>query len=301
MLTGIHFLLTYACTYECDHCFLYCSPNSEGTFTIDQIRCVLEDAKRIPTVEWVYFEGGEAFMYYPVMLEGLRLAKGLGFKTGVVTNCYWATSENDAALWLGPLMQVGLDDLSLSDDEFHHGETSPSPARAAATAAARLGMPSASICIEKPTVKPPSDGKGDPVIGGGALFKGRAVDKLTEGLPVRPPGGFTQCIHEELVAPKRVHLDAFGNVQVCQGISIGNTWNVPLSQLIAEYDADTHPICGPLAHGGPDELARTYQVKPADGYVDECHYCFLVRKALIDRFPDQLAPRQVYGPSESSS
>ena len=224
MLTGIHFLLTYACTYECDHCFLYCSPNSEGTFTIDQIRCVLEDAKRIPTVEWVYFEGGEAFMYYPVMLEGLRLAKGLGFKTGVVTNCYWATSENDAALWLGPLMQVGLDDLSLSDDEFHHGETSPSPARAAATAAARLGMPSASICIEKPTVKPPSDGKGDPVIGGGALFKGRAVDKLTEGLPVRPPGGFTQCIHEELVAPKRVHLDAFGNVHVATllhgGISV---------------------------------------------------------------------------------
>ena len=33
MLTGIHFLLTYSCTSECDHCFLYCSPNAKGTFT----------------------------------------------------------------------------------------------------------------------------------------------------------------------------------------------------------------------------------------------------------------------------
>jgi hypothetical protein len=29
--------------------------------------------------------------------------------------------------------------------------------------------------------------------------------------------------------------------------------------------------------------------------VDECHYCFEVRKALIDKFPEYLAPRQVYG------
>ena len=30
-------------------------------------------------------------------------------------------------------------------------------------------------------------------------------------------------------------------------------------------------------------------------FVDECHYCFLVRRSLIDRFPEHLAPRQVYG------
>ncbi|MBN2227720.1 MAG: hypothetical protein JW763_10185 [candidate division Zixibacteria bacterium] len=298
MLTGIHFLLTYSCTYECDHCFLYCSPNTEGTFTIDQVKRVLDDAKRIPGMEWVYFEGGEAFMYYPVMLEGMRAAKKAGFKTGVVTNCYWATSENDAALWLGPLVQAGIDDLSMSDDEFHHGDTQITPAKMAATAAARLGLSATSICIDKPAVKPPAGGKGDPVIGGGALFKGRAADKLTSGLPVKAPGAFSQCLHEELVAPKRVHVDAFGNVQVCQGISIGNMWSVPLSQLIAEYDADTHPICGPLVHGGPDALAKTYQVSLPNGFVDECHYCFLVRRALLDRFPEALTPKHVYGPAE---
>lgn len=34
MLTGIHILLTYTCTRECDHCFLHCGPKQEGTFTL---------------------------------------------------------------------------------------------------------------------------------------------------------------------------------------------------------------------------------------------------------------------------
>ncbi len=41
MLTGIHFLLTYQCNFECDHCFLYCAPHAKGTFTLDQLRKVL--------------------------------------------------------------------------------------------------------------------------------------------------------------------------------------------------------------------------------------------------------------------
>jgi MoaA/NifB/PqqE/SkfB family radical SAM enzyme len=300
MLTGIHFLLTYTCTYECDHCFLYCGPNAEGTFTAAQISQVLDDAKSLGTVEWIYFEGGEPFLYFPLLVEGMRLAGQAGYKTGVVTNCYWATSVEDAALWLGPLLEKGIEDLSLSDDEFHHGDEKDSPAKKAARAAARLGMRSGSICIEKPAIQPPADGKGDPVIGGGALFKGRAVDKLTEGLPTHPPETFRECTHEELVAPKRVHVDPFGNVHVCQGISIGNMWEKPLSAIIKEYDAAAHPICGPLHRGGPAELARAHGVKLEGEFVDECHYCFLIRRLLIDKFPEFLSPRQVYGLNETS-
>ena len=80
MLKGIHILLTYACNYACDHCFLYCSPNSKGTFTLAQIIKVLNEAKKIKTVEWIFFEGGEPFLYYPIMIEGLRLANEFGFK-----------------------------------------------------------------------------------------------------------------------------------------------------------------------------------------------------------------------------
>jgi hypothetical protein len=263
-----------------------------------QVKKVLEDAKDLGTVEWIYFEGGEPFLYHPIMVEGMSQARAMGFKTGVVTNCFWATAVEDAKLWLNPVLKTGIEDLSLSDDAFHHGEAEETPAKRAAAAASQMGLPVSSICIEKPTIQAPADGKGDPVVGGGALFKGRAVEKLAPGLPTKPPETFCECTHEELVAPKRVHIDSYGHVQVCQGVSIGNMWEKPISELISEYDASTHPICGPIIRGGPAELAKTYDVETEAGYVDECHLCFAIRKALIDRFPQYLAPRQVYGLTE---
>lgn len=298
MLTGIHFLLTYACNYECSHCFLYCGPHARGTFTLVQLREVLDEAEKLGTVTEVYFEGGEPFLYYPLLLEGLRLARERGFDTGVVTNCYWATAAEDAELWLGPVRDAGVTDLMFSDDEFHSPKGEESPAQRAAAAARALDLPAGSIRIEPPTVEPPAGEKGAPVVRGGALFKGRAVETLTGGLPTQPPAGFTACEHEDLAAPDRVHVDSFGHVHVCQGVSVGNMWETPLSRLISEYDAAAHPICGPLSRGGPAALAREYGVDLDAEFVDECHYCYLVRRSLVDRFPRYLAPRQVYGLEE---
>ena len=298
MLTGIHLLLTYACNFECDHCFLYCGPHAEGTFTLEQIRAVLDEAQRTRSVNFIYFEGGEPFLYYPLMVEGIRMASERGFQTGVVTNCYWATSEEDAELWLRPLAALEIADLSVSDDAFHHGDEGDSPAVRALGAARRLNMASDSICIEQPSVETGPDKTqepGRPVVGGGAMFRGRAAEKLVEGLPGRPWEELTRCPYESLRDPTRVHLDPFGHVHLCQGLSMGNMWETPLATLIQNYDPDSHPICGPLLEGGPALLARLHDVEHEEEYVDECHFCYLVRLSLIDRFPQYLAPRQVYG------
>ena len=74
MLTGIHILLTYKCSFECDHCFLYSGPFAKGAMTLPQVRHVLDAPRKIGSVEWIYFEGGEPFLFYPSLLEGLRLA-----------------------------------------------------------------------------------------------------------------------------------------------------------------------------------------------------------------------------------
>jgi MoaA/NifB/PqqE/SkfB family radical SAM enzyme len=58
MLIGIHLLLTYKCNLECDHCFLYSGSHAQGTMTLPQIRNVLDESRRIGSVEWIYFEGG---------------------------------------------------------------------------------------------------------------------------------------------------------------------------------------------------------------------------------------------------
>ena len=126
-------------------------------------------------------------------------------------------------------------------------------------------------------------------------MRGRAVEKLAEGLPTRPWEEFVECTREDLRDPGRVHLDAFGHVHLCQGLSMGNMWETPLSRLVEGYDADAHPICGPLQRGGPAGLVRAYDLDLRGEYVDECHLCVLARKALIDKFPEYLAPRQVYG------
>ena len=296
MLTGIHFLLSYMCNFECDHCFVYSGPSAQGTFTIRQIQSALEEAAKIGTVEWIYFEGGEPCLFYPLMIEGVRRARQMRFQVGVVTNAYFATSEEDARLWLQPLADLGIADLSISDDAFHYGDVDDNPPKRAVACARELGMPVDSICIEKPTVlKEPEQGRGAPVVGGDAMFRGRAVEKLIEGLPRRPWQELTKCPYEDLGDPGRVHLDCYGNVHLCQGISMGNMWEIPLSELVLNYTAGKHPICGPLVEGGPARLAEVYDVNHQDSYVDACHFCYDLRLSLLDRFPQYLAPKQVYG------
>lgn len=302
MLTGIHFILTYTCNFECDHCFLYCGPKAQGTFTIDRVTHVLDQARMIGTVDWIFYEGGEPLLYFPLLQESIKQAVKRGFKVGVVTNAYGAVSQADAQLWLKPLALAGLSYLSISNDSYHFGQEKENPAAIASAVAENLGMATSPICIEPPTVRQQSaqaGSKGHPVVGGGAMFRGRAVEKLTANLPTRPWRELVTCPYEELDAPSRLHVDPLGNVHICQGISMGNMWQVQLSDLVADYQPHAHPICAPLLRGGPAELATVYGVAPKAEYVDECHLCYLTRTAIIDKFPDHLAPRLVYGLDKS--
>lgn len=298
MLNGIHFLLSYMCNYECDHCFLFCSPDSKGTFTLKQINQVLDEAVKIKTVKWIYWEGGEPFLFYPLMLESMKLAKERGFKNGIVTNSYWATDTNDAKLWLKPISELAIADFSVSDDTFHYEDTAENLSKYAHLAAKTLSIPTGAINIEKPTFEMTMEKeqvKGTPVIGGGAMFRGRAVDALIEGLPTRKWDRLKECPYEDLIGLGRVHVDCFGNTQICQGLSIGNFWNKSLSELVSEYNPEEHPICGPLIKGGPAQLVKEYNLEHEEEYVDECHLCYLARKSLLDKFPQYLGPQQVYG------
>ena len=67
---------------------------------LPQVHHVFDAPRKIGSVEWIYFEGGEPFLFYPSLLEGLRLARDMGFRVGIVTNAYGAVSGEDAELWL---------------------------------------------------------------------------------------------------------------------------------------------------------------------------------------------------------
>ena len=296
-LTAIHFLLSYRCTDECDHCFLWSSPRARGTMTLEQIRSVLDQAKEAGSVSSVCFEGGEPFLYYPIMLAGLREAAALGFKTGIVTNCYWAICVDDAAEWLRPLAEIGVASVSLSTDLFHGEAMMTQAARNAIEAARQLGLPENTITIEAPEGCAAADraDKGEPIVGGAVRFRGRAVEKLLDGVPRRPWTEFDECPDEDLADPGRVHVDTFGHLHVCQGLLMGNLWQRPLKEIVADYAPHSHPIINPLMKGGPAELVRHYDLPHEDAYADACHLCYLARGALRPRFPEYLAPDIAYG------
>jgi hypothetical protein len=258
----------------------------------------LDESKKIGTVEWIYYEGGEPFLFFPLLIESINRARRMNFKVGVVTNAYGALTEEDAELWLRPMKEADVSYINISNDSLHYGDEESTPASIAISVAERLGIATEPICIEKPKVllQQGKEGvKGRPVVGGHVKFRGRAVEKLIKNLPLRPRDELCECPYEDLVSPSRVHVDAFGNVQICQGISMGNCWETPLSVLIKDYDAQEHPICGPLIRGGPIQLVKEYGLDLADEFVDECHLCFAARTALLDKFPEYLAPRQAYG------
>ena len=279
MLSGVHLLLTYRCTHECEHCFVFSSPRARGTFTLAGVVDVLDQARAVGSVEWIYFEGGEPFLYYPLLLAGLEAAADRGFRTGVVTNAFWA--EHDAELWLRPLAERGVADLAVSDDAFHE-----TPGGNAVEAARRLGIPVGTISIPQPA-------EGD-----GVQYRGRAADKLTADRPLEASARFTECPHEDLRDPGRVHVDAFGNVHLCQGLLLGNCFQAPLSLLLERYDPETHPVVGPILRRGPAGLADETGIEAGNAFVDACHLCYRVRERLAERFPGLLGPEGVYGKEE---
>jgi len=289
-IDGVHLLLTYECNFECDHCFVWGSPNQSGTLRLTQIREILAQAKRLGTVEWIYFEGGEPFLYHAVLAHAVRLAHRLGFRVGVVSNGYWATDVEDAIECLRPLAGL-VEDLSISSDPYHGDE---SPSCNAHEAAAQLEIPCAFIRIGGPEADGAVTGQipeGDSEV----MHRGRAAAKLGASAAKTPWDRLETCPFEDLREPGRVHVDPLGNVHICQGIVLGNVFREPLERICAAYVPEEHPIVGPLLEGGPAALVRRYAQRCDDSYADECHLCYEARAALRGRFPEILAPGQVYG------
>ena len=294
-LTGLHLLLTYQCTFECDHCFVWGSPFQSGTMTLENIRHILRQGLDLGTVTSIYFEGGEPFLYYPILVQGVALAAELGFQTGIVSNAYWATSLEDARLWLEPLAGK-LSDLSVSSDLFHYSEKISQQARHASLAAKELGIPLGMITIAESERIDSLKVEGQlPTGESGVMFRGRAADKLALDVPHHPWDSFTACPHENLCDPGRVHVDPLGNLHLCQGIVIGNLYHTPLKEICARFDPENHPIIGPLLAGGPRRLVEQRNLSHAAQYADACHLCYTARQELRLAYPSILAPDQVYG------
>jgi MoaA/NifB/PqqE/SkfB family radical SAM enzyme len=263
--------------------------------TLQDTQEILQQAEELRSVDWIYFEGGEPFLYYAVLLSGAEMAARRGFRVGIVSNGYWATDVDDAVACLRPFAGL-VQDLSISSDSYHWSEKLSQQTKNAVAAAEKLAIPVGLISIAQPKATNAASAPGQIPAGESAvMFRGRAAEKLAARAARRPWIEFTECPCEDLREPGRVHIDPLGNVHICQGISLGNVFREPLSEICEMYDPDSHPITGPLLNGGPAELARRYGVPSKQSYSDACHLCYEARRALRSRFPEILTPDQMYG------
>ena len=291
-LNGLHILLTYQCIYECDHCVGWGSPRQMGVLTLEQIENILQQAKESELTS-IYFEGGEPFLYYAILVQGVRRAADMGFSVGIVSNAYWANTIADAEEWLRPFAGR-LANLTVSSDLYHCEEVLGEKPQNAIAAAKWLGIPTGMISVAQPDAAAPQS-HGQIEDESDVMYRGRAALTLASGATHRPWDGFDVCPHEDLREPGRIHLDPLGNLHICQGVVIGNLFEKTLKQICQEYEADHHPICGLLLSGGPAALVSEYNLPHASAYADACQLCYEARRSLRARFPEFLQPDQMYG------
>jgi hypothetical protein len=178
---------------------------------------------------------------------------------------------------------------------FHFSEKVSQQSKYATQIADQLNIPVGVICIEQPEFPGLATMGQIPTEPSSIMYRGRAADKLAPKAVFHPIDEMAECPHENLNEPGRVHIDPFGNVHICQGISIGNIFTTSIADVCRNFNPSVHPIIAPLLKGGPLELAKKYQISTAGAYADACQFCYETRKLLRSQFTDTLLPDQMYG------
>jgi MoaA/NifB/PqqE/SkfB family radical SAM enzyme len=253
--------------------------------TSEIIAQIIDQARQVKTIEWIYFEGGEPFLYYPILIEGVNYAKQHKFNVGIVTNGYWASDVHDALLWLRPL-RGKIDDLSVSSDSFHSNVSTSPESQNILQAAEQLDIPAGIISISHPN---------DDCDSGSLMYRGRAAEKLASGHENKKKESLRECPYEDLASPGRFHVDPFGYIHICQGIIAGNLFRTPLIEIIASYDPQNHPIISQILEGGPLKLAQIFDIPTRPFYADACQLCYEARKAIRVQNAQFLQPDAMYG------
>lgn len=99
-ITNLGIILSRKCNFRCAHCITLSSPGVTDFPLKYEITKLLKDAAELskerigPKV--ISFSGGEPFLYMRPLCEYTSIASDYGFKTEIVTNCFWARSKSKA-------------------------------------------------------------------------------------------------------------------------------------------------------------------------------------------------------------
>jgi hypothetical protein len=306
----IGIILSYRCHSACKHCLYNCGPGWEKEpMSSPTLREALEAVITWTDRPQVHFTGGEPFLHYDLLLQGVRIASELGVPRYVETSASWCIDYAEAVERLQALRDAGLQAILISCSPFHAEKIPPARTLRALRAALEvfghdrvtLYLPEFLKVIQLFDIEratPLSEyverfGREDAQRilwqGYGIISGGRSGYELGDLVPRHPARAFADddCRIDILYA-HHSHFDLYGNFicGFCGGLTVGDWHGLP--RLLDGLRAGHYPpLIEMLVHRGPYglyELAEdryNYQPLP-DGYTGRCHLCVDVRRHLFE-------------------
>jgi len=300
-------ILTYKCNAVCRHCYFNAGSTRTEEISRNEVLNYLDQAADLSTLRMISFTGGEPFLQPDLLREAVSYAADRGFKTEVVTNCFWAHSKQTAETQLSSLTRAGLDMINLSADDFHQEFIPFSYAKNGYEAARSLGLKITILC----TIAHSSRLTAEKIVN---LLGDRKIQIMGENTPLPtkgyamivetpfiPVGRGSQIPHEEWAFSRYtagpcshvlrdIAIDPSGRVLPCcsaagtiEALTLGDAKREHLSRIVERgHERETLNV---LAVRGPQELLRRGEEVVKD-YVNKCHLCYevlsdLERKGLL--------------------
>jgi len=287
-------LITEQCNVECSHCWFDSGPNRNARMKLDEAMEYIDQAREIPSVEWISFTGGEPFLLPEMLLRLVAHASEKGLYTECVTNCFWARTEAAAVEHLRPLADAGLDVVNISADDFHQRRIPFDGVRNCYEAAKRIGLKVVIMCAvarsSSLTVKEVVRRLGDGEI---SIVGGEKPSETTSAIAVEtefiPVGRGAEVPEDEWligngplegpckVVLRDVAIDPHGWVLPCCSVAgltqiarVGNARHEKLRSLIKAAGEKT--LFEVLSTEGPMGLKRLLGSQRLN-YVNRCHLC----------------------------
>jgi len=324
-------MLSYKCSAECKHCLYACSPKWSGDWMKEKdlyrllynlspkVEASMFGSSHIGVNSGIHFSGGEPFLNFELLTEGIRMAKELDIPSIFVeTNSVWATNEDVTREKLNTLKNQGMNGILVSVNPFFVEHVPFDRVKRAAKISYEIF--GSNTIIYQPEFFYEFNEMGlsgtlpfDAYIAGKSKVEltqkveffigGRAPYKLESyGLFPHFPANLIMNIpcNTSLIRSWHNHFDNYGNFQpgFCGGISLGN-WN-ELNQLVEEgVELDDKPILKYLIEDDFRNLLEYAKNKGyserKNGYLSKCHLCTDIRKFLAkQKNYKELQPRAFY-------
>lgn len=270
----------------------------------------------------VHFTGGEPFLHFPLLLEGVRLASELGIPDYVETSASWCLDQARAVEDFQLLKEAGLHAVLISCSPFHAETIPPSRTIRALEAALEVFGPD-QVTLYLPeflTVIQLFDVERTTPIsryvetfgleearrilwqGYGIISGGRSGYELGHITPRRAAEAFDgiDCVMD-IVYAHHSHMDLYGNFisGFCGGLAVGDWHDLP--RLVADFEAGRYPpLIELLVDKGPYGLCLLAEEQHGysrreGGYTGKCHLCVDVRRHLVkSRDSVELRPSGFY-------